>query len=248
MIHSSYYFLLITLLYAAAFIFHLTGRHIGLTKGFLGAGLLMNGLFLIFHFTITGVYILNSLVDPPFFIPFVISAVLLFLPNKIMTQRAVSFGLLFLVLTVLFAAFYPKGTIPPAPNKSGVLPFLFFLTENAAYAFFGLSAVLSIFPECFRTQRRIIRRLVVLGFILFSFAQVEGAAWSFLGWGHPFMWGSRHLGSAGVWLIYAALIHMRFLASSSFWERILTAASGGLAMFTVYGHLIFEMGIPRLGA
>jgi hypothetical protein len=61
------------------------------------------------------------------------------------------------------------------------------------------------------------------------------------------MWGSRHLSSAAVWLFYGALIHMRLLSSFVIPERWLAVFGGSLAVYIAYSHLVFEMGIQRIG-
>ncbi len=247
MTHSTPFFLILVFLYAAACLLY-WGGWFRMGRGFLVAAALLNAFFLIHHSVITGVFIGNALLDPPFFIPFAIAVILIIIPvPKDMTVRAMGLALVFLISIVLFAAYYPKGIIPPAPNKSGIWSFLFFLTENCAYALFGLSGILVVLSGSGKGMGRTVRRLVIIGFISFSIAQVVGAYWSFLGWGHPFMWGSRHISSASVWLIYAALIHMRFLNSFIIPERWLTAAGGAFSMYIVYSHLVFEMGIHRVG-
>jgi hypothetical protein len=247
MTHTLYFFLFMMALYAGALLMHICRRHTG-GQFLLATGILLNLIFLIDHAVITGVFVWNALVDPVFFLPFVIALLILILPDsRNMPRPAVGSALLLLIAATLFAAFYPKGIIPPAANKSGISPFLFFVFENCAYALFGLSGVLAAVLSDNRALARTVRRLLVLGFISFSIAQVVGGIWSFLGWGHPFMWGSRHLSSAVVWLIYAALIHMRFASSFIIPERWFTTAGGLLSLYIVYSHLIFEMGIRRVG-
>jgi ABC-type transport system involved in cytochrome c biogenesis permease subunit len=248
MTHTLYFFLIMIVLYIVAFVMHARRRH-ATGRVLVAIGAFLNMSFLIQHATITGIFIWNALVDPVFFIPFVVALLVFLLPDtKDISQRTLAPAFLFLVASTLFAAFYPKGAMVPAANKTGVCPFLFFFFENCSYAFFGLSGILSITSSGDGRSLKMVRRLVVLGFVSFSVAQVVGAMWSFLGWGHPFMWGSRHLSSAAIWLIYAALIHLRFLGSFIISERRLTMATALIAMYIAYSHLIFEMGMPRLGA
>lgn len=248
MTHSSWFFPLVTTFFAGAFLAHLRQCPRS-AKTLLAMGILLNSAFLIHHSVITGVFIANALVDPVFFIPFMIALVLMILLNRSGLPPGTMIGaFLLLIAAALFAAFYPKGIIPPAPNKSGIWAFLFFISENCAYALFGLSAAVLISSADHDRMVAIVRRLVILGFLLFSLAQVTGALWAFLGWGHPFMWGGRHLSSAAVWLFYIALIHLRYLPARGNRERRLTLAGGLLALFIVYSHLVLEMGIHRIGA
>jgi Na+/phosphate symporter len=247
MTHTPYFFPIMTALYIGGLVLHIGRRHAA-AKVLVMIGVFLNISFLVRHATITKVLIWNALVDPVFFIPLVIGVTVLFLcKNEKTSTRSLGLVFLFLIGATFFAAFYPKGVIPPAANKTGLAPFLFFFFENSAYALFGASGVLAITSSRSESSVKIARRLAVLGFISFSVAQVVGALWSFLSWGHPFMWGSRHLSSAAVWLIYAALIHMRFLSSSSVSERGLTMASALVAIYIAYSHLVFELGMPRIG-
>ena len=248
MTHTLHFFLFMIVLYCGALLAHLGGRS-KVAENLLAAGALMNGVFLIQHSVITGVFVVNALVDQVFFIPFMMALVLLILlKKKNLPSKTMNAAFLLLIAAALFAACYPKGIIPPAPNKGGAWAFLFFLSENGAYVCFGLSAAIAVFSSLDKHAAATVRQLVVMGFLLFSFAQVTGAMWSFLGWGHPFMWGGRHLSSAAVWLMYIALIHIRYQPSFVIKERWLTLAGGLLAMAIVYSHLVLEMGIHRIGA
>lgn len=247
MIETPWFFGLIAVLYTAALLSRLAGG-IRSCRIFLVLGALLNAVFLICHAFSTGVFISNALVDPVFFLPFAIVLAILYLAAKIKEPfRGIDPAILLLLAATIFAVFYPKGIIPPAANKTGICPFLFFVFENAAYGLFGLSAMLALLFSKEERLQKILRRTIVTGFIFFSIAQVTGALWSFQGWGHPFMWGSRHLSSAAVWLFYGALIHMRFLSSFVIPERWLVVAGGALAVYVYYAHLISEMGIRRIG-
>ncbi len=247
MIQTPWFFGLIAVLYAAALLSccRQSLRSCGI---FLALGALLNAAFLIRQALFTGVFIWNALVDSVFFMPFaIVSTILILSLKREKPFRGMNLAILFLMAATVFAAFYPKGIIPPAANKTGVWPFLFFVFENAAYGLFGLSALLAIPFSKEEILLKTLRRMIVTGFLFFSIAQVVGALWSFQGWGHPFMWGSRHLSSAAVWLFYGALIHMRLLSSFAIPERWLATAGGLLAVYVAYSHLISEMGIQRIG-
>lgn len=243
---TPFVFPFLAVLYLISWRMRVRGRQAA-AKAILAAGALLNALFLIDHAVVSRVLIGNSLFDPPFFIPLLLAAVLLAIGRADLPRRATAMTFLLLAGATVFAAFYPKGIIPPAANKTGAWPFLFFLFENLAYVLFAVSGALAAGARWEPSMIRRVRRLVILGFISFSIAQVVGAAWSFLGWGHPFMWGSRHMTSAAVWLFYAALIHMRFLRSFAIPERWLTASAGLLAVWVAYSHLVLEMSIQRIG-
>jgi len=247
MIQTPWFFGLIAVVYAAALLGCLTDRGRVCTV-FLSLGALLNAVFLVHHSAFTGVFIWNSLVDPAFFLPFTVVLAILFIAAKLGKPcREMSPAILFLLATTVFAAWYPKGIVPPAGNKTGTWPFLFFVFENAAYGLFGLSGALALSFSKEEVRWKTLRRTIVTGFVFYSIAQVVGALWSFQGWGHPFMWGSRHLSSAAVWLFYGALIHMRLLSSFVIRERWLAIAGGCLAVYIAYSHLMYEMGLQRIG-
>ncbi len=247
MIHSTVSFLLVAACHLTALGFLVSHRYRP-ARLFIFAGALFNGHFLIQHSLLCGVFIGNALLDPVFFLPFAASLILgVSLEMHAAAKEAMAGALLLLTAMAVFAIFYPKGIIPPAANKSGPFPFLFFLTENIAYAFFGLVGAMSLCSRDEGRSNRLFRRMIIMGFISFSIAQVVGACWSFIGWGHPFMWGARHLSSAAVWLFFAALIHMRFLGRFTIPERWMNVIGGFLSMFVVYSHLVMEMGIQRIG-
>ncbi len=247
MIPSPLYFALLTSIYLAAWWLHVQSKP-AWGKTVLAVGVARHALFMGLHAGIAGEFVWNSLLDPPFLLPLLVALILLFLPwqgaeNRL--QIGYTFGLL--VATTVFSAFYPQGIIPPAANKSGWSPCLVFWFVNCAYALFGTAGMVALPRGWTADQRHRARRLLALGFVSFSIAQVVGALWSFLGWGHPFMWGSRHLGSAAIWLIFAAVIHLRFLPPHRIPERMLTISASLLALYVFYSHLVFEMGIPRIG-
>jgi len=224
-------------------------KRIGLERWLIGISVLGLISFMFVRAWIGDAFVITALLDAPFFIPLSAGVILLFVvwggDGQDKGILAV-YGVLLIFWT--FGFIYPKGVIPPAANKSGLFPFLFFLFENVAYAFFGLSGGYAAFMNKNKlSMLALARRLVALGFIFFSVAQVLGAMWSFLGWGHPFMWSSRHLGSAAVWLMYAAVIHIRFGVSSKQFERWAIVSAALVSFYLHYAHLLFEMGMPRLG-
>jgi ABC-type transport system involved in cytochrome c biogenesis permease subunit len=115
-------------------------------------------------------------------------------------------------LFALIALLYPKGVIPPfAKNQTFFSP-LFFACEVLAHACFIMGTWLAFFYVRKKIEVPIFHDLVIWGFVLFSLSQVFGAIWAYLGWGSPFHWADRHLGSAAIWCYYAAYIHLSFVA------------------------------------
>ncbi|WAC07770.1 MAG: cytochrome c biogenesis protein CcsA [Thermodesulfobacteriota bacterium] len=121
---------------------------------------------------------------------------------------------------------YPKGVIPPfAKNQTFFSP-LFFACEVLAHACFIMGAWLAFFYVRKKIEVPIFHDLVIWGFVLFSLSQVFGAIWAYLGWGSPFHWADRHLGSAAIWCYYVAYIHLSFVAKWDLRKKAGVAIAG----------------------
>ncbi|MBN1532441.1 MAG: cytochrome c biogenesis protein CcsA [Spirochaetes bacterium] len=212
------------------------------------AGVIFNGAFLIQRGWIAGVFVPNGIVEGVFLTPFFMAAILLLLGLR--NRRDLSF-MSAAVLPALFGAFallYPRGIIPPTPNKLTVWSVLFFMTESAGHACLYTGGWLALAGIIRRDDSERYHSLLLWGFVLFSVAQVTGALWAFLGWGSVFRWGSRHLQSAVIWCYFAAYLHLRFLPG---WDRIKRLAFAAAGMIVIagctFGSSLAEMKFPRIG-
>jgi hypothetical protein len=137
---------------------------------------------------------------------------------------------LFALITLL----YPKGVLPPfAKNQTFFSP-LFFACEVLAHACFIMGAWLAFFYIRKKIETPIFHDMVIWGFVLYSLSQIFGAIWAYLGWGSPFHWADKHLGSAAIWCYYAAYIHLSFVAQWDLRRR------AGIALLGVFLVLAFS--------
>ena len=211
------------------------------------AGLVVHGAYLMGRGWLGGVFIANPIVEGPFFLPFCMALICWGMGAKSISGR----WKILLPLVLCFMAFsmgYAKGMIPPTPKKISVWAVLFFISESSAHACFYISAVLAGFAWTKKEYEPIFRTFVIWGVVAYTVSQVTGAVWSFWGWGNTFNWSPRHLSSAGIWMMYLAILHVKFIPG---WgikrESLLTAFAGLLVLFTTFGHYLKEMTFPRIG-
>ncbi|PKL16605.1 MAG: hypothetical protein CVV49_15420 [Spirochaetae bacterium HGW-Spirochaetae-5] len=238
------------LLYAAASFFLILKK----TKTafiLLVTGFILYSFFLISRGWITGVFIPNGMTEGVFFMPW--SMTLLIIGLSVVSsdsdfRREILTGIIPVLCFSIFALFYPKGIIPPTPNKMTIWAYIFFITEASGHACFYLGSWYAA-SSAFRKKRTVdFHKILVWGFILFSVSQVSGAVWAFLGWGSPFRWGTRHLQSAVIWCYYAAYLHIRFLKGWSDLRKTVYAVAGSIVVgFCSFGSYLHEMNFPRIG-
>jgi len=94
---------------------------------------------------------------------------------------------------------------------------LFYHFSSLAFAFFGYCFCLSIgyladpakgAPGGVKTGGMLFKS-ALFGFVVFSFCQILGSAWSLTGgWGDVWIWASSHMVSAVVWIFYAGMLHV----------------------------------------
>ncbi len=197
---------------------------------------------------LTGAFIANNIFDP---VPFLVWCLaLLIVLNLFSAERRDEWLSLTLVLLAasLFAAYYPKGIIPPTPKKITVWAALFFAPEVLAHSLFYAGAWFAWRQRKAESGDGFYHTLIIWGFLIYSVAQVTGAVWAYEGWGTTFRWGTRHLFSAVLWCFYALYIHLRYLRDWTAARRALYAASGGAVtlLITTVANL-HEMVFPRIG-
>jgi hypothetical protein len=225
-----------------------SGRFVSLL---VACGGLIHLFYLLGRGWISGIFFANPMVDGPYLVPLVMALSVFLLPQKAHHQR----GILLAgeVLFSLILLFYSRGFIPPTPQKLGILPVLFFLTENMAHGFFYGGALLAVFT--FWRDRTSLseggapfHRFILWGLVLFTMSQIIGAVWCFVGWGATFHWSPRHLMTSGIWILYANYIHLHYLDGFNLKIRSLYAmVSGALVAVLSYSHVLHEMQFPRIG-
>ena len=188
----------------------------------------------------------NAVFEEQVFLPFCLAAIALWLWGSLRNGEAAGVAIAAAVSALLVLPI-DKGVIPPSPKSVIWLVPLFFFCEILAHALFITAAVLA----CRRHGDPSLdqaHRFAVWGFVLFSVAQVSGAAWCYLGWSVPFQWSFRHLHSAAVWCFYANYIHLRFLPWWSDRRKAVYLAAGALLLVVYLAVLQFiEAGQVRIG-
>lgn len=115
-------------LYAVAFILHLVKRSRASFFS-LCAGFLLHTAYQVSRAWLAGIFIPNGMFDGVFLLPWAIALAVVLL--RLFSDRGIAWesAAAPLFLFALFALAYPKGLIPPTPNKLTVWANVFFLTE-----------------------------------------------------------------------------------------------------------------------
>jgi ABC-type transport system involved in cytochrome c biogenesis permease subunit len=213
--------------------------------GALLAAFVLHAGFLAARAVALGAPSLHSVFEEQVFLPFCLAAIALWLWGSLRNGEAAAVAVVAAAAALLVLPI-DKGVIPPSPKSASWLVPLFFFCEILAHALFLAAAAL----VCRRGAPALApaHRLAVWGFVLFSIAQVSGAAWCTLGWSVPFQWSFRHLHSAALWCAYAAYIHLRFLPGWNERRRAAFLAAGALLLAAYLAVLQFsEAGQMRIG-
>ncbi len=230
----------------AEFLFILRKRVLCLVL--LGAGIVLHAVFLVSRGWTAGIFLPNGIFENVFLLPWALAAAVLILSLAGDRTRSWESGVILVCLFAVFALVYPKGIIPPTPNKLTPWAQGFFLSEVAGHACFFLAgwyALLDIRKD--DTGGRF-HSLLIWGFLFYSLSQVVGAVWAYQGWAGTFRWGSRHLQSAVIWCYYAAYLHLRFMPRWGGKRRSWYAVAGFfVVMLCSFGSYIHEMNFPRIG-
>jgi hypothetical protein len=232
--------------YAAAFALMLRGkRRPGLWA--LLVAFALHFMFLDARALWLGFFNSNAVFEGQVFLPFCLAGIGLWLWASGRDEEAAAMAATAAVLA-LFSLPIAKGVIPPSPKSGSLLVPLFFCCEIAAHALFIAAAVLACLRRVGGPSFQLAHRFAVWGFVLFSVAQVIGAAWCYLGWSVTFQWSFRHLHSAAIWCFFANYIHLRFLTWWNDRRKAIYLATGALLLVTYLVVLQFiEAGQVRIG-
>lgn len=239
------------ILFYAAASFFLFIRKTKIAFIFILTGFIVYTLFIVSRGWLTGIFLINGLVEGVYFMPWVMALIISYLSlfsNDSDIKREIMTAVLPLLCLSLFAVYYPKGLIPPTPNKLTIWAYIFFIAEAGGHAFFYLGGWFAAIAVIKKQRMVDFHQLLLWGFVLFSISQVCGAVWAFLGWGSPFRWGTRHLQSAVIWCYYAAYLHLRFLKTWSDVQRMVYVIAGSIVTgLCSFGSYLHEMNFPRIG-
>jgi hypothetical protein len=243
---NNFYLYLVFSIYLAAWGVTL-GRRLRSGLVLLGVGILVHGAYLLGRGWLGGVFIANPVVEGPFFIPFCLAIMACI--GGVLNYDGNWKNILPLVLFfTLLSIGYAKGMIPPTPKKLSVWALLFFISESIAYACFYIGAVYAALSLAERNGSGLFRPFIVWGFVAYTISQVTGAVWSYVGWGNTFNWSPRHLSSASIWMLYLAILHIKYISGWSIKRETLLSVISGVYLFIVsYLHFLKEMDFPRIG-
>ncbi|HNV46404.1 MAG TPA: cytochrome c biogenesis protein CcsA [Spirochaetota bacterium] len=234
-------------LYAIGLVLYLLKRE-QLSFGALGIGFAAHTAYQIWRAWLGGVFIPNGMVDGVFLLPWAIAGVIILL--RLFGDRGTGWlsGLVPLVIFGVFALVYPKGMIPPTPNKLTLWAPTFFFTEAIGHACFYLGAWYALQSIINKSETGAFHMVVVWGFVAYSLSQIVGAIWAYNGWATTFRWGSRHLQSAVIWCFYATYLHLRYMPGWGMRARARYAAVGFVVVaLCTFGSHLNEMRFPRIG-
>ena len=212
----------------------------------LAVGFLLQSLYLIGRGWLGDVFIPNPIVEGPFLLPWCLA--LIALAGSLARPDARRGRVMALVVIfTLFCLFYAKGMIPPTPKKLSAWAILFFLSESMAHALFYISAWFALLSLIGKLPADRYAAWLVWGFVAYTVAQVTGAIWCFVGWGNTFSWGQRHLGSAAIWIFFAATLHLPFITRWKSKSAVMAVAGGLMVFYISYSGYLYEMRFLRVG-
>ncbi|MCB2185916.1 MAG: cytochrome c biogenesis protein CcsA [Deltaproteobacteria bacterium] len=152
-----------------------------------------------------------------------------------------------LVFFVMLYAIKQDGAIKPLmPALQSNWLIAHVITCFLGYAGFGISAALSLMYLVAGHEKKdtarsrllddLIYKMVVLGFILLTAGIVTGSIWANSAWGTYWSWDPKETWSLITWLVYAALLHSRYMRG---WQgnRIawFSLLGFGCVLFTYFG-------------
>lgn len=191
-----------------------------------------------------GTFLPLNMMSEQYFLPWCLAAATLAARRITFSRNAAPTLLAPLCVLMVLGMFLPANAIPPAPQTATVFAPLFFCSEVIAHALFLVAGWLAALFLASRTAHASFNAWAVWGFIIFSLAQVTGAAWSWLGWSLPFHWSERHLLSASLWCFYCAYLHLHFSQRWSVRGKAWFAIAGAVLVFaSSYYHSFVMLGV-----
>lgn len=158
-------------------------------------------------------------------------------------------------LSLLYALSLDPAIKPLLPALKSNWLIAHVITCFLGYAGFGVSAALSLMSLVTGQHKQagtpraqllddLIYQTVVLGFILLTAGIVTGSIWANSAWGTYWSWDPKEVWSLITWLVYAALLHSRYMRG---WQgqRIAVFSLVGFAcvLFTYFGVNLLLSGL-----
>lgn len=158
------------------------------------------------YFSLEGVF------NATFFLPWCLASLIILLWYQQKKHRQVVLSALIpLSALIVPVVLWPPACHHPNPFTPSWTAHLFFVFEGLATGCFILSGWLAILFLRRQVDTPLFNRYAIWGFVFYSITQLTGLAWTYLGWGGLFHWGTRHMHSAALWCCYCSYLHMTFV-------------------------------------
>lgn len=166
-----------------------------------------------------------------------------------------AYALALVFVTMLYALVQDPTIKPLLPALKSNWLIAHVITCFLGYAGFGLSAVLGLLyvftgqgrdPSSKRavTLDNLIYQTVALGFIMLTAGIITGSVWANSAWGTYWSWDPKETWSLITWLVYAAMLHSRYMRG---WQgtKLAVFAIAGFAcvLFTYFGVNLLLSGL-----
>ncbi|HQP32065.1 MAG TPA: hypothetical protein PLB81_12125 [Deltaproteobacteria bacterium] len=195
-------------LYVAAVIVYGLGMH-RMAKAGLSAGIAVNLAALLARGYIAGRWYIDQMVMEDALMPAGLALMALYLARSEDRARP-RIVLIPLAACAVLMLLAPKDPAVPFLRSQTLWAPLFFLTEIISVVLFITASALAVADLVARRMVLSSRPFILWGFIAFTICQIVGGVWAYVGWSYPFSWSDRHLASAAVWCLAAALLHADF--------------------------------------
>ncbi|MEN6473010.1 MAG: hypothetical protein ABFD81_03270 [Syntrophaceae bacterium] len=151
--------------------------------------------------------------------------------------------LISLAACALLMLLAPKDPAVPFLRSQTLWAPLFFLTETVSIVLFMAASTLAVADLVTKRMTLTSRPLLLWGFIAFTICQIVGGVWAYVGWSYPFSWSDRHLASAAVWCLAAALLHADFAGVGTRTRAWCTALMLIPVVYLSLFNTLFETGV-----
>lgn len=235
-------------LYIISFIAIVTKKEI-VSISSLVIGFITYTAYLFLRLFISGDFYLQGAFDSVFLTPWTISfaLIILYLSHK---NNTILYATIVLLICTVLVLLYPKGVLPPSPNKLSYLAYGFFLTESCGMGLFYISGCYALMYYITDKKQyfNFFYQCIILGFLSYSIAQFVGAIWCYNGWGINFRWSPRHLQSTLIWIVYINCIHLKYLPQLTQKKISVYGLLSSLLTFYFYvSSYLREYHFPRIG-
>ena len=202
----------------------------------------------------------SNLFESLIFFGWTLALIYLIIEIKTKDKRIGAFALPLAFFALLYALKLDPGIKPLLPALKSNWLIAHVITCFLGYAGFGVSAALSVMylatgkrqdPQGHKSLLLddLIYQTVVVGFILLTAGIVTGSIWANSAWGTYWSWDPKETWSLITWLVYAALLHSRYLRGWQGQRIALFSLLGFICvLFTYFGVNLLQSGLHSYGS